>query len=351
MFDAGNWKLENLDMFCASNLYIINSVQGRNDIMNNVEKLLLIDGNEGKGEKYAEANSVESIIKNMGLFSLSIDILHMNDIGSIGPDKKYDYVCFFNEKNCDKGGSHGDRLQKTNYYIVIENLLKNDAFMRNLLLVMQENNIGIAFSPAPIYEKSLMQEQAKKKNNSYWCRWDLFCEIRKKDALMDSREELDKAAKDAGCLSAVVMSDIYAGIQWNNYDYMLNEVVKQIRKMSLAVEYADMKSQIKHNCFDLIKFVQGNARVAVYGIGEVAKIVTEFLMQRVLEIDFYIVSDGYRKEQSYNGKAVFEISEIEPDENMGIVVALDKKNAKEVMGNLKEHGFCRVFYMENEFGV
>lgn len=351
MFDVENWKMEGADRYNMNNIHIINYAQRLCDNAMNRKSLLLIDGSAEENEKYADSHSVESIMRNMRHTSWDIDTCHMDDMKTLKWETNYDYVCFFNEKNYELGGNHADRIQKTNYYIAVENLIKSHILIENIMHVMGELNIGIAFSPMPIHGEYFMLDEMQIENNSYWCRGDLFGEIYKKNALLDSRESLEKIAKSMGYLTAVFMSDQYASVQWNNYDYMLIEVVKRIRAMSLAVEYKDLKSQIRHNCFDLIKFAQQNEQIAIYGTGHVAKIVTDFLVERALEINFYIVSDGYRKEETYEDKPVLEISEVMPNKKLGIVAALDKKHAKEISGGLKKKGFSNILYLENEFGV
>lgn len=311
MFDAENWKLEEIEIPDIEPVRIIDSMHSPET-----------DGMASK--------------------------TYIITDGSMDVRERYDYVCVFREKNCEPGCSKSDRMKKTNYYIADRNLLDNGTHIQNIFRMMEDTHTGIAFSPLPIY---FLQNGKHAENNSFWCTWEVFLELYRSDLLSDTRENLQRFAEQAGYKACVVMSDVYAGLQWNNLETILGRVAKNARKMSLSGNYKGLKSNIQHNCYDLIRFAQQYSRIAIYGTGAVADIITEFLCQRFFEIDFYIVSEGYRKEQFYGDKPVYELPEVHADEELGIVVALNKKNAEEAIRMLEERGFVNCIYLEGEFGV
>ena len=56
-------------------------------------------------------------------------------------------------------------------------------------------------------------------------------------------------------------------------------------------------------------------------------------------IEGYIVSDGYRMEEQYEGVRVYELSEVDKRDGLGIVVAMTAENTQQVLPALQSRGF------------
>lgn len=330
MFDAVNWRMEEPN---TEPVRIIDSMRSPEKDGTAPKKCMIIDGSMGDRTTYAQSCSVEAIINNMNYPRLILDRICMDCLESIDVRESYDYVCVFHEKNCELGSSKSDRLQKTDYYIAVQNLLDNEMQIQNIFQTMEETHTGIAFSPLPIY---FLQNGRLAENNSFWCTWKVFLELYKSNILSDTRRKLQTSAKQVGYSTCVVMSDVYAGLQWNNSETIIGGIVTGIKWRLQLGDYMELKSSVRLNWFDLIRFAQQHSRIAVYGTGVVADIITDFFSQRCLEISFYIVSEGYRKESVYRDKPVYELQEVRKDEELGIVVALNRKHAEEIKGGLEE---------------
>jgi hypothetical protein len=339
LFDAVNWKIEGLEESDVEPVRIIDSIHSPETDWTAPKKCMIIDGSMGEKKTYAEVCSVEHIINNLKQQGLVMDRICIDCLESIDVTDNYDYVCVFREKNCERGCSKSDRLQKSNYYIAVQNLLCNGTQIQNLFQTMEKTHTGIAFSPLPIY---FLQNGKQAEKNSFWCTWKVFLELFRSNLLSETREKLQRMAEQVGYNACVVMSDAYAGLQWNNSEAIIGGIVKRTKLMLQSGSYMELKSCVKYNRFDLIRFAQQHSRIAIYGTGDMADDITDFFNQRCLEIDFYIVGEGYRKEAIYRDKAVYELSEIHADDDLGIVVALNKKNAEKVIGVLEKKGFVNL---------
>jgi hypothetical protein len=340
LFDAVNWKVEGLEESDIGPVRIIDSIHSPETEWTPPKKCVIIDGSMGEKKAYAEVCSVEHIINNLNRSGLIMDRIGIDCLESIDITENYEYVCVFREKNCELGTSKSDRLQKSNYYIAVQNLLDNGTRIQNIFRTMEETHTGIAFSPLPIY---FLQNGRRAENNSFWCTWEVFRELYKSNLLSDTREKLCKFVEQIGYNACVVMSDAYAGLQWSNSETIIGGIVKSTKLMLQSGNFMELKSSVKHNRFDLIRFAQQHSRLAVYGIGDMADVITDFFDHRCLEIEFYIVSDGHREKTYYRDKKVWELSEVKLDNNIGIVIALNKKNTKEVVNSFDVLGFSEIF--------
>ena len=73
----------------------------------------------------------------------------------------------------------------------------------------------------------------------------------------------------------------------------------------------------------------------VYGTGEIAKRCFEWIK----DCSAFIVSDGQKKTETFQGKLVLALAEVELKEEVGIVLCLSKENQDHVAGLLEEKGF------------
>lgn len=79
----------------------------------------------------------------------------------------------------------------------------------------------------------------------------------------------------------------------------------------------------------------------VYGIGILGKILYCELQDKGVEIDGIVVSDGYKKEESYMDTPIFELSEI-VEYSKNSTIYLTVINNKKIICELKNKGFAKV---------
>jgi glycosyltransferase involved in cell wall biosynthesis len=83
--------------------------------------------------------------------------------------------------------------------------------------------------------------------------------------------------------------------------------------------------------------------VYIYGIGVCAEQAVDFFEREKIAINGFIVSDGFKKENEFKNKMIYEFSQIKPDNRQIVVLALNGKNKEEVIPNLKK---AKIRYLE-----
>ena len=80
----------------------------------------------------------------------------------------------------------------------------------------------------------------------------------------------------------------------------------------------------------------------VYGTGEIA----DRCFAQIQNTDGFIVSDGMSRTSTFHGKPVMYLSELDPREECGVVLCLNKENQDKVVRLLEEKGF-KNYYVIN----
>ena len=88
----------------------------------------------------------------------------------------------------------------------------------------------------------------------------------------------------------------------------------------------------------LISFCESFSTIYVYGAGYIASKILMYLEEEEIKCTGIIVSDQHRESTLFNGLKVYEFSEIEYDDSIGIILALNPTNQNEVMKNIRANG-------------
>lgn len=94
----------------------------------------------------------------------------------------------------------------------------------------------------------------------------------------------------------------------------------------------------------LLCFCFEHEEVYIYGAGMYASKFIEFLKQRQTKISGIIVSNGKKNKEEFRGYKIFEVHEMDPKKNLGIVIALKDDLAKEMLSNLRQYQEWDVLY-------
>jgi len=269
-----------------------------------------------------------------------------------------------------------------------ENLIKNREYIENILNFLEEKPyLGMLVPPAPYhgeyfhllgdewtscFEKTerlakQLSLQCKLTQNcppltlgtAFWCKTEalspLICyEWREEDfpeEPLASDNTINHAierifsyvAQSRGYATGIVMNEEYASIQYNNYSYMLRNIIKKERSSKWFPTYHDYIHQDNYYDFKMaFAYLKQFSRIFIYGIGVISDRVASFFGDRMQHICGFIVSDGYRKQTEHQGKPVYELSEIIPDKNTGVIIALDKTHTQEVLPELERRGFQNI---------
>lgn len=300
----------------------------------------------------------------------------------------YKYICYVHDKRTT-GGIADVKVGQLFYHTLWDNMLKSGSYIDNILGLLENNkHIGLIAPPAPYhwnYFRYLGQEwtgnyQITKKladrlnlncimqeacspfvlGTTFWCRMDAlkplfeygFCEndFPQEPLALDGtfnhaiERIFQYVAQSQGYASGIVMNDEYASSYLQDYHSMIIGVLNEYRKtmrFPYLSDYGEMSTP-----GELVDFCFSFNKIYVYGTGNNAVRMTNWLYGFGMEYQGYIVSDGHRKYMEWNEKPVYVLSEIE-DENgeVGIILTLDKRFQPEVLPQLEKKGYRNIYKM------
>ena len=97
------------------------------------------------------------------------------------------------------------------------------------------------------------------------------------------------------------------------------------------------------------RFGQKYETVYVYGAGKIAKKIHDLLERDNIKIDGFVVSSGHRKQDYFGRYPVYEIDDLQLlNHDVGIIIALNKKNTREVVPQIVEMPFSGILFYHKE---
>ena len=302
--------------------------------------------------------------------------------------KEYRYLCFVHDKRTT-GDLAEQEIGNAYMYTLWENMLKTPEYIQNVIgLFKQKEYLGMLV-PVPVYHWNYFgylgnqwttcfqktKELADRLGihcvmteewspitlgTAFWCRTDallpLLSHVFSEEDFLEEPLPVDGTlnhaierifayvAQSQGYATGIVMNDEYARLQLSNYHSMINGMMNQERKMNTSVTYRDyvMMNMDEH----IVHFFSQNKKIFVYGTGDYATRITRFIKSNHLKIEGYIVSDGHKNTDIFEEKRVYCLSELKLcQEEVGIIVALNKYHQKEVIPLLKELGYNNLCVM------
>ena len=258
---------------------------------------------------------------------------------------------------------------KSRLYHIWENMVKDSGYIDNIIHLFDENEkLGLLTIPRANFEdyfgdigngwnghfdavKNLAEKYQIQCNldymkppfeqvHNFWIRGSLLQFVKKADT--DLRNLLPwmwcYIAQDRGYLSGIVECKSYAEMNAINQQYYLDVIGEQIRRQFGGFQNLQELQELLSRR-GLVEYCQKYESVYVYGTGYIAERFLPFIPNAAA----YIVSDGQKKLQKFNGKEVFYLSEIDYGETIGLVVCLDRKNQYQVIPQIVSRGFKNYF--------
>lgn len=255
-------------------------------------------------------------------------------------------------------------------YIIWENILGSNNYIDNIITQFEKDyNLGLLSVPEPIhskYIKSSLKEweeiypillyyisqmglkckiDKKKRPHTFlpafWCKTDA---IRKIIEYPFSNEELKSdtvkkcikylmvyASQDAGYYSGTVKTIKYSKLEIENQNMLIDQYMQYFYK----------KEEVE-------KFVRKYRKIYIYGMGIVAKRVQGFISECGCSIEKFVITDSHYEQQKIDNANIIPISKVPKDEDIGIIVAMNAKNTREVKPFLDENNYKNIFYMSEE---
>ena len=276
----------------------------------------------------------------------------------------YDYVCILNDADFTSE-IEPNYIGKSYFYSVWNNLFKNRNHISGILDLFEKKfKLGILASPQPNFGKyfgklgkgwggkfeEVCRIIGEKRINcqvsgdkppfripqDLWIRGHLLGKL--KEWAADELQYLPYVwtyiAQDSGYYSGIVESAEYAALNEINLQCCLEQLVELVRSQYGEFNYIyEMKGKISEAA--LRNFCRKYDHVFVYGTGVYARRYKALIANP----EAYVVSDGQKKLQELDNIPVRYLSEIEPSDNSGFILCMNRKNQIQVIELLKECGF------------
>lgn len=303
---------------------------------------------------------------------------------------KYDFFCFIHDKKSAYLEQEDGEDFKNHLW---DCLLSSRPYIDNILQLFIENkNLGIVVPPLPVqndflnnygnfwgenYENVIdlagkigidINNICKEKTpetigNVFWCR---TCSLKKlldysfsytdfpeepleRDGTFNHAVEriYEYVVKDAGYGVAAVMPDIIAAERLKLFGE-ISYTILQIACKEISLRSWQQAKQHKKNVEALISFCADNKYTYIYGMGKIGRNCKTIMDQYEIPYDGFLISNGENMEQELDGYRGIAVDEIKiRKEELGIVVAIGKKNLEDVCNTLTELNFNRVHIWKN----
>lgn len=305
---------------------------------------------------------------------------------------EYEYLGFVHDKKSAGYLEHKSESDSFRYAIW-ENMLKSEDYIRNVLNCFEENpRLGLLVPPEPYYA-SLMGYLGKSWGRCYektrefagqldldcpmapeklpvtvsttfWCRTEalkpLFArqfhyeEFPREPMSADGtfshviEHILAYAAQSRRFYTGIVMNDEYASLRGSGLQMLLIRALNEMRKEAVILKPAHINGYSRA-ADRLISFRTRYEKVYIYGTGTYGKRCFEVLNNHRIRIDGFVVSDGSKTRDWYEGLPVYGLSELqeEPD-RCGMILALNTGNEREVVLQLEKKGYKNRYSMVHE---
>ncbi len=282
--------------------------------------------------------------------------------------KKYagrEYLCLMSDVDLS-GKNEFISASKSTLYNYTENLIKSPYYCGAVIrLFMEKDYLGALIPPlllhASNFEKIRWNEfsdadQLKKdverlklkcvidndaqpmiSKNCLWLRGEVLRHLFEKWDERWTEIKIDRLwqyiVQDAGFCIGQIQSRSYAEMYGNYMSRFLSMAADYMENTDFGKgSFDDIELELfKGKYFD---FRKKYSKIYVYGTGLFAIRYADFFKN----VEAYVVSDGQRKTDEFNGKKVYELSEVDFDKDTGVVICTGKKMRKEIRKLLNERG-------------
>lgn len=300
---------------------------------------------------------------------------------------KYDYLCFVHDKKSNKGEGY-QTVGQSFCDLLWENSIKNHIYIGNVIEALEhEPRLGLLAPPVPYISRlfivgffgwcdSYMKtvELAKRLNlncclsintspfilgTTFWCKTKALRPLFESGLTYDDFEPepmpldhtishaieriLPFVAQSEGYYSGIMMTTEYASLYACNYEYMLDTIVNKKILDDIFMGKHLKYSNIPDRAYRIRQFIKKFSKVYIYGAGRYGMECLHTLEHDdVQKVCAFLVSDGRKKDEWIEGICVKELSQTGPDENEGIIVAINQPDMLKVLKELRKRNFQNI---------
>lgn len=291
---------------------------------------------------------------------------------------KYEYICFLHDKK-EKNSIYKKDIEEW-VRCLWENMLGSTEYIENILTIFDTNpTLGLLVPPFPIIDnfstfymyawgydfditKALAERMELNCNldntkppitlgTVFWAKskalhklfeiewkYEYFDEEPLKDdgTISHAIERiLAYVAQDAGFESGWVMTDQYAGVY---YEHMQDAIRIAFNKLNdlLGISWISEIDSYESKVQEMLSFVNKFKKIYIYGAGICAmRYFTMLKIEQKIPAAF-LVSDSSKNPKDIQGIPIYSISEIELNEQCGIIVGVAERYHEEVIQAIRD---------------
>ena len=272
--------------------------------------------------------------------------------------ERHDYICIICDSVFNEKKDYFSSVISYDYAIW-HNLMGSLELVNSILSIFEKDKrIGILYPPKLLFGKYF------KNAMNGWGGYLKKCKLFSADNSLDEYISPSKPPFSNG-FNFWCTREVYSSIADSNYDRAGKDADPIVARMVSylaqskgfysgtvqTIDYASLElqnreCQIQNSRYgwqmrdaELAYYLGSKEKVYIYGAGKVAKRISTKLSEMGIVIDGYIISDD--KIDSCNTKLepVIKLSDLEKTKEIGIVLGLNMRNTKEVLGELSKRGF------------
>ncbi len=286
---------------------------------------------------------------------------------------KWEYVGFLTEPKIKVGEEKLYTSGVSTAWNTWENMFGEREYINNILsLFVKYNRYGVLVVPKSIHgehvidlcEKNGIQRKFANRLNvgeyierdryiadyseSFWIRSSVLDEefllgvldyLNTNKKLVDIFKIIPYYAQKKGYYTAVVQSELHNRTVEKTMELYCRNLIKGLENLDIKLDYAIFAYFFKvltlytTNIHKLAMFLEKKKKVYIYGCGLIARLVSNF---DIIEnrCNGYVVSDNKKKQNTFCGKPVIYLSEVNLTDDEGILIALNHKHSNEVKDTL-----------------
>lgn len=324
---------------------------------------------------FADCGDVAACYRERGFVTISSERTDMDILWTVDMEQ-YRYICLIHDTDLSSE-QIPSRSGKSYFFSIWENLLKSaDHIVSVINLLETKPYIGMLMPPVPIFgtwigeigfEWERRYAEAEEVltrlkihavtdpqippinvTNNFWIKTSVLKALADKLAMSANGQSISEQIRnylwnyivqDSGHLTGVVESAFYASMNETNHHYYLTTLIGWLTERYGAHKKLGEFRDIFRVESAAEKCRESYEKWYVYGTGEIA----ERCFAWIQDAHAFIVSDGAPCDPTFHGKPVMYLSELDPQEDCGVVLCLNKQNQDNVVRLLKEKGIRNFF--------
>ena len=305
-------------------------------------------------EVFPESEDIQAILQsscklthNVKIHSAGTFIQFMNYDLKIDAD--YNCIFYMDDAVYDCSDEKDVIIGRTVQHYIFDGLLYNQLFVDNIVEEFERDVwLGAMILPSIYHNKYLAtwcEEEEDDATNvkAFWCVRSLFRDVW--EGLIGAEgnyvDNITAIIQKCGKFTYETLSSTMAEIHLSNMQVLTKKMLSQEYRSGLKI-----RSYLDLNYIGLYDFCRKCSEVYIYGAGIWGDRVTEKLEEINIQYKAYLVSEGHKRFAVKKDHPVYEITEIDANqEGVGVIVAVGENQKRSVTNSLYLLGLEKIFFL------